>query len=55
MLVTGASNAINQIIEKDIDKLMKRTQNRPLATGRMSNLGSDFSSWCFGNSRNFDS
>jgi protoheme IX farnesyltransferase len=38
MLVTGASNAINQIIERDIDKLMKRTQNRPLATERMNML-----------------
>lgn len=36
MLVTGASNAINQIIERDIDKLMKRTQARPLPTDRMS-------------------
>lgn len=36
MLVTGASNAINQIIEKDIDKLMTRTQNRPLPSERMS-------------------
>lgn len=34
-LITGSSNAINQLIEKDIDKLMKRTQNRPLPTGRM--------------------
>jgi protoheme IX farnesyltransferase len=38
MLVTGASNAINQIIERDIDKLMARTQNRPLATERMGTL-----------------
>src|SRR3954463_265569 len=38
MLVTGASNAINQIIEKDIDKLMSRTQSRPLATDRMNIL-----------------
>ena len=36
MLVTGASNAINQIIERDIDKLMKRTQNRPLPAERMN-------------------
>lgn len=36
MLVTGASNAINQIIERDIDKLMKRTENRPLPTERMN-------------------
>lgn len=35
-LVTGSSNAFNQIIEKDLDKLMTRTQNRPLAQDRMS-------------------
>ncbi len=35
-LVTGSSNAFNQIIEKDLDKLMDRTANRPLPTGRMS-------------------
>ncbi|HNP99001.1 MAG TPA: UbiA family prenyltransferase, partial [Bacteroidia bacterium] len=35
-LVTGSSNAFNQIIEKDLDKLMTRTVNRPLPTGRMS-------------------
>jgi protoheme IX farnesyltransferase len=34
-LVTASSNTINQIIEKDSDKLMQRTKNRPLATGRM--------------------
>ncbi|NLP58477.1 heme o synthase [Lutibacter sp. B1] len=34
-LMVGASNAFNQIIEKDTDALMKRTQNRPLPTGRM--------------------
>ncbi|PJA07447.1 MAG: protoheme IX farnesyltransferase [Flavobacteriales bacterium CG_4_10_14_0_2_um_filter_32_8] len=28
--ITCSSNAFNQIIEKDYDKLMKRTQNRPL-------------------------
>ncbi len=35
-LVTGASNGINQVIEKDFDKLMVRTANRPVATNRMS-------------------
>ncbi len=35
-LVTISSNTFNQILEKDTDKLMKRTMNRPLATGRMS-------------------
>lgn len=34
--MVGASNAYNQIVEKDLDALMKRTQNRPLPSGRMS-------------------
>lgn len=34
-LITAASNVLNQIIEKDTDRLMPRTSNRPLATGRM--------------------
>lgn len=34
--VTGAANALNEVLERDYDKLMKRTANRPLATGRMS-------------------
>ena len=36
MLITGSANAINQVIEKDTDALMKRTANRPVASGRMS-------------------
>lgn len=36
MLVTGAANGINQILERDTDALMKRTAKRPLASGRMS-------------------
>ncbi|WP_255460257.1 heme o synthase [Lacibacter sediminis] len=36
MLVTGSANAINQITEKDTDAVMKRTGNRPVASGRMS-------------------
>lgn len=35
-LVTGAANALNQVLEKDYDKLMKRTAERPLAAGRMT-------------------
>ncbi|MCB9081150.1 MAG: protoheme IX farnesyltransferase [Lewinellaceae bacterium] len=34
-LVTGAANALNQVLEKDYDRLMRRTENRPLAAGRM--------------------
>lgn len=36
MLVTGSASAINQIVEKDTDAHMKRTANRPVASGRMS-------------------
>lgn len=36
LLVTGAANAINQIAEKDTDAMMKRTSNRPVASGRMT-------------------
>lgn len=35
-LITGASNALNQVLEKEYDSMMKRTANRPLAAGRMS-------------------
>lgn len=34
--MVGASNAYNQIIEKDLDALMDRTKNRPIPSGRMS-------------------
>lgn len=34
--VTGAANGFNEIIEKDLDKLMKRTMNRPIPAGKMS-------------------
>jgi len=36
MLVTGSANAINQVMEKQTDALMKRTAKRPVASGRMS-------------------
>lgn len=35
-LMVGASNAYNQIIERDLDALMNRTMNRPIPAGRMS-------------------
>ena len=34
--MVGASNAFNQVLEKDLDALMHRTKNRPLPSGRMS-------------------
>ena len=35
MLIAGSANAINQTIERDTDALMKRTAQRPVASGRM--------------------
>jgi protoheme IX farnesyltransferase len=35
-LLSGASVAINQVIERDLDALMERTKNRPLPTGRVT-------------------
>lgn len=36
LAVTGSANTINQIHERDLDKLMKRTAKRPLPTGVLS-------------------
>jgi heme o synthase len=36
ILVTGAANAFNQLMEKEQDALMSRTENRPIASGRLS-------------------
>jgi len=36
LLITGAANAINQVVEKDTDAMMKRTGQRPVASGRMT-------------------
>lgn len=35
-LVTGAANCFNEIIEKDYDKLMKRTKDRPIPSGHLT-------------------
>lgn len=34
--ITGAANALNQVLEKDYDILMFRTADRPVARGRMA-------------------
>src|SRR5678815_1729650 len=36
LLVTGSANAINQVVEKDTDAMLKRTAQSPVASGRMS-------------------
>lgn len=35
-LVTSSANGFNEIIERDLDKLMTRTEDRPLPSGRMT-------------------
>lgn len=35
-LITGGSNGFNQVLERDLDKKMDRTANRPIPSGRMS-------------------
>src|SRR3984957_14631028 len=35
-LAAGGANAINMFVDRDIDKVMHRTRNRPLVTGAMS-------------------
>jgi protoheme IX farnesyltransferase len=35
-LLSGASVALNQVLERDYDKIMSRTMNRPIPTGRLS-------------------
>lgn len=47
-LVTGSANGINQVIEKNYDKLMVRTANRPVATNRMSITEAGFASAMMG-------
>lgn len=37
ILVTGAANVLNQVIEKEYDKLMRRTSGRPLPSGILTN------------------
>ncbi len=37
-LVSGGTAAINEVVERDIDALMRRTSRRPLVTGSMSLL-----------------
>ncbi len=47
-LVTGSSNGFNQVIERDLDKLMNRTKNRPIPAGRLGVKEALFVSTVFG-------
>lgn len=35
-LAAGGANAVNMVVDRDIDSLMKRTEGRPLVTGEMT-------------------
>jgi heme o synthase len=36
LFTSGAACGLNQVLEKDFDTMMKRTENRPIAAGRMT-------------------
>lgn len=36
LMITGAANATNQVLEIELDRMMKRTGQRPLPSGRLS-------------------
>ena len=38
-LAAGGANAINMVVDRDIDRLMERTKNRPLVTGLVQPRG----------------
>ncbi|MDN4473178.1 heme o synthase [Demequina zhanjiangensis] len=47
-LSAGSANAFNCYIDRDIDALMKRTRNRPLVTGEVSERGALVFAWVLG-------
>ena len=42
LLITGAANATNQVLEIELDSMMKRTGNRPLPSGRLSKRNAQY-------------
>ncbi len=47
-LVAAGSNALNQILERRIDARMRRTQSRPLPSGRLRTSASAVFAWALG-------
>lgn len=47
-LSAGSANAFNCYIDRDIDRVMKRTQNRPLVTGVLSEREALVFAWALG-------
>ncbi|MBA2421669.1 MAG: protoheme IX farnesyltransferase [Chitinophagales bacterium] len=48
LLTTASSNVLNQVIEKDFDRLMSRTADRPLPTDRMTVMEALLAAGIFG-------
>jgi len=44
-LAAGGANALNMVIDRDIDKLMVRTQGRPLVTGLIAPRNAAIFAW----------
>ena len=44
-LVAGGTNALNQVAERDVDALMRRTQARPLPAGRLEPNAARWFAW----------
>jgi protoheme IX farnesyltransferase len=44
-LVAGGTNALNQVAERDVDALMRRTRNRPLPAGRLEPNAARWFAW----------
>lgn len=47
-LVAGGTNALNQLLERDVDALMARTRHRPLPQGRVSPRAAAAFAWTLG-------
>jgi protoheme IX farnesyltransferase len=47
-LSAGSANAFNCFIDRDIDRIMKRTQGRPLVTGELSDREALVFAWTLG-------
>ncbi len=47
-LVAAGTNALNQLLERDVDALMARTRRRPLPEGRLSPVAAAAFAWALG-------
>ncbi len=47
-LVAAGTNGLNQVAERDVDGLMRRTRNRPIPSGRMSVSQARAAAWLMG-------